>query len=145
MSSDVRHHEQLDDDDYARLLRIRTELRRFEAWSRGEAARFGLTGAQHQLLLAVRGHTDPDGPTIGDLADYLLVRHHSVVELVNRAADLGFVRRRPDEADHRVVRVILTARGRDAVQALSAVHVGELHRLAPLFSQLTRDRARGRR
>lgn len=129
----------LTDAEYARLLRFRTELRRFDAWSRSEAARFGLTSAQHQLLLAVRGHGGETLPTIGELAEYLLVRHHSVVELVDRAADLGFVRRVHDSDDHRVVRVQLTARGRSAVRALSEVHLAELQRLAPLIERLTSD------
>jgi DNA-binding MarR family transcriptional regulator len=134
----VRHDRQSapGDDDYARLLALRTELRRFEAWSREEASRFGLTGAQHQLLLAVRGHDDQRGPTVGELAEYLLVRHHSVGELIDRTAELGFVRRRPDDDDHRVVRVELTGQGERAVQALSAVHLAELRRLAPLFGRL---------
>ncbi|MGN6302118.1 MAG: MarR family winged helix-turn-helix transcriptional regulator [Angustibacter sp.] len=129
----------LTDAEYARLLRFRTELRRFDAWSRSEAARFGLTSAQHQLLLAVRGHDGEQAPTIGEVAEYLLVRHHSVVELVDRTADLGFVARVHDGHDHRVVRLQLTARGRSAVRALSEVHLAELQRLAPLFEQLTGD------
>lgn len=129
----------LTDAEYARLLRFRTELRRFDAWSRSEATRFGLTSAQHQLLLAVRGHDHKQLPTIGELAEYLLVRHHSVVELVDRTAELGFVRRVHDTHDHRVVRVQLTARGRSAVRALSEVHLAELQRLAPLLEGLTSD------
>lgn len=128
--------ERLDDASYATLLRFRTELRRFEAWSREQAAAQGLTASQHQLLLAVRGHGDPRGPTVGQLAEYLLVRHHSVVELVDRTADHGFVRRSPDPTDHRVVRVVLTRRGRDVVRALSQVHLAELRRLAPLLGTL---------
>jgi DNA-binding MarR family transcriptional regulator len=126
----------LSDAEYARLLHFRTELRRFDAWSRSEATRFGLTSAQHQLLLAVRGHAGSQLPTIGELAEYLLVRHHSVVELIDRAAELGFVKRVHDTHDHRVVRVHLTARGRSAVRALSEVHLAELQRLAPLFERL---------
>ncbi|HEX3003855.1 MAG TPA: MarR family transcriptional regulator [Angustibacter sp.] len=129
----------LTDGEYARLLRFRTELRRFDAWSRSEATRFGLTSAQHQLLLAVRGHGGAEPPTIGELAEYLLVRHHSVVELVDRTAELGFVSRVHDTHDHRVVRVRLTARGRSTVRALSQVHLTELQRLAPLFERLTAD------
>ncbi|KQX63677.1 MarR family winged helix-turn-helix transcriptional regulator [Angustibacter sp. Root456] len=129
----------LTEPEYARLLRFRTELRRFEAWSRSEATRHGLTSAQHQLLLAVRGHDGEQLPTIGDLAEYLLVRHHSAVELVDRAAELGFVSRVHDTHDHRVVRVQLTARGRSAVRALSEVHLAELQRLAPLFERLAAD------
>ena len=54
---------------------LRTGLRRFEHWSAEQAASAGLTPAQHQLMLAVRGHPDRRGPTIGEAAEYLLLRH----------------------------------------------------------------------
>ena len=46
------------DADYQRLLDFRTRLRRFDQWSRAAAEEHGLTHAQHQLLLAVRGQED---------------------------------------------------------------------------------------
>src|ERR1700732_4137456 len=75
----------LNDADYATLLAFRVELRRFLQWSGAEAAAVGLTPTQHQLLLAIRGHPGQTGPTITDVAGYLLTRHHSAVELVDRA------------------------------------------------------------
>jgi DNA-binding MarR family transcriptional regulator len=124
------------DEDYHRLLGFRTELRRFLRWSEAEAKAAGLTPAQHQLLLAVRGHADPAGPTIGKLAEYLVLRHHSVVELIDRAAKAGLVGRVGDDADHRVVRLRLTRRGEQAIERLSRLHLEELRRLAPLLSSL---------
>lgn len=115
---------------YARLLALRTGLRHFEAWSAQQARDAGLTPAQHQLLLAIRGHADPDGPTIGEIADYLLLRHHSVVGLVDRAEAAGLVRRTRSEADHRVVRLHLTEDGASRLEALSSLHLEELARLA---------------
>jgi DNA-binding MarR family transcriptional regulator len=120
----------LDDEAYARLLALRTGLRRFEHWSAQQAEAAGLTTAQHQLLLAIRGHGDPPGPTIGQAADYLLLRHHSAVELVDRAEAAGLVTRSRQADDHRVVRLHLTATGRRRLAALSAVHLEELERLA---------------
>jgi DNA-binding MarR family transcriptional regulator len=81
----------LTEQDYERLLAFRTGLRRFLAWSGQQAEAAGITPAQHQLLLAIRGHPDPRGPTIGDIAGYLLVRHHSAVELIDRAVAAGLV------------------------------------------------------
>ncbi len=83
----------LEQRHYQRLLDFRTGLRRFLRWSADQAATVGVTPAQHQLLLAVRGHPDPAGPTIRDVAGYLLVRHHSAVELVDRAVAAGLVER----------------------------------------------------
>src|SRR5437016_768377 len=79
----MSHDREPDDDDYRRLLDLRTGLREFLRWSEQQATAVGITPAQHQLLLAVRGSSDPEGPTIGDLADALLLRHHSAVGLVD--------------------------------------------------------------
>jgi DNA-binding MarR family transcriptional regulator len=120
----------LSDDVYARLLALRTGLRRFERWSEQQAQATGLTPAQHQLLLAVRGHDGTLGPTIGEVADYLLLRHHSAVGLVDRAEAAGLVYRTRDKDDHRIVRLHLTEVGADRIEALSALHLEELDRLA---------------
>jgi DNA-binding MarR family transcriptional regulator len=120
----------LPDDAYARLLALRTGLRRFLHWSEQQAANAGLTPAQHQLLLAIRGHPDPRGPTIGDVAEYLLLRHHSAVGLVDRADSAGLVVRERDQDDHRVVRLHLTTDGCRRLEALSALHLQELERLS---------------
>ncbi len=114
----------LTDADFRRLLGFRDGLRRFLRWSDEQAKTVGLTGAQHQLLLAVRGHGSP--PSIGEVADHLLLRHHSAVELVDRAVSAGLVQRVDDPVDHRVVRVGLTRRGSDKVEALAAAHLEEL-------------------
>ena len=124
------------DDEYARLLRFRTGLRRFERWSEEQAEAAGLTGAQHQLLLAVRGHADRRGPTVGELSEYLMLRHHSVVELVDRAVAAGLVRRSPDPHDRRLVRVRPTPHGNLVLRRLTRVHLVELARLAPAFDAL---------
>ena len=127
----------LGDSEYARLLAFRVGLRRFLWWSEVQAARVGLTPAQHQLLLAIRGHPDPRGPSIGELAGYLYTRHHSVVQLIDRTEQLGLVtRNREDDQDRRVVRLTLTTVGEQKLAQLSAAHLEELHRLAPLVDAL---------
>lgn len=127
----------LTDDDFRRLLAFRDGLRQFQHWSEEQAKRIGLTGTQHQLLLAIRGH---DGqPSIGDIAAHLLLRHHSAVELVDRATAAGLVERVADPADHRIVRLRLTRRGADKVAALSAAHLEELSRLRNQFRLLWQD------
>ena len=127
----------LPDATYVRLLALRTELRRFERWSEDQARSAGLTPAQHQLLLAIRGHADSRGPTIGEVADYLLLRHHSTVELVDRAETAGLVERWGDGGDGRVTRVRLTAEGEKCLAQLAAAHLDELQNLAPVLDKLT--------
>jgi DNA-binding MarR family transcriptional regulator len=129
------------DPDYAALLAFRTALRQFNRWSEMQARGVGLTHAQHQLLLAVKGHPDDRGPTIGEVASYLLLRHHSAVELINRAQAGGFVERHRDDADARVVRLQLTARGADRIHQLTQLHVEELQQLAPLLRHVIQANA----
>jgi DNA-binding MarR family transcriptional regulator len=128
----------LTDAEYARLLGFRTELRRFLRWSEQRAREVGLTPAQHQLLLAVRGQGGTRGPTMGDVADALLLRHHSAVELVDRAERAGLVTRRPDAEDHRQVRLELTAHGARCLTRLSRQHLDELARLERSLRGLAR-------
>lgn len=120
----------LSHEDYARLLTLRNGLRRFLRWSEQQAEAAGLTPNQHQLLLAISGHDDPRGPTIGEVADYLLLRHHSTVELIDRADTAGLVTRQRDPDDHRVVRLSLTIDGAERLETLSALHLEELDRLS---------------
>jgi DNA-binding MarR family transcriptional regulator len=124
------------DEDYRRLLELRTGLRRFLRWSEQHAHTAGLTPAQHQLLLAIRGHDDPSGPTVGDVAEYLLLRHHSAVGLVDRAVAAGLLERAGDPDNHSVVRLRLTARGAQKLEALSEQHLEELRHLAPTMHAL---------
>jgi DNA-binding MarR family transcriptional regulator len=124
---DMNRDNPVSEGDFAELLRFRDGLRRFMRWSEEQARAAGLTPAQHQLLLAIRGHgTDP---TVGDVAAHLLLRHHSTVELIDRAERVGLIRRYTDPDDHRIVRLRLSAEGDRRLASLSAAHVEELARL----------------
>jgi hypothetical protein len=92
-----------DDDQHALLLTFRTELRTFVRWSEEAARAAGLTPALHQLLLAVRGDRSSEGPTVGSVAEALLVRSHTAGELVQRAEERGLLTRARDDEDHRRV------------------------------------------
>jgi DNA-binding MarR family transcriptional regulator len=131
----------LDDREYQHLLAFRVALRRFLHWSQDQAATVGLTPAQHELLLVLRIHPDPRGPTSGELAAALLVRHHSAVQLADRAEVLGLVRRHRDRDDRRLVRVRLTPAGTRRITALGAAHAEEFHRLAALATTARRTSA----
>lgn len=115
--------------DYEELLRFRTALRRFLRWSEEQARAADLTPAQHQLLLAIKGHPGDTAPTVGELADYLVTKHHSVVELIDRAVDAGVVERHRDDEDGRVVHLVLTPLGEERIEKLSALALDELRDL----------------
>lgn len=129
-------HDDLTQEQYAQLLQLRTGLRRFLHWSEERAEEHGLTPAQHQLLLAVRGSDARYGPTIGELSQALVLRHHSVVGLVDRAQSAGLVTRRRDSTRQSLVHVRLTDRGRQALRDLALVHLREIAELAPAMQAL---------
>jgi DNA-binding MarR family transcriptional regulator len=122
--------------DYTLLLELRTSLRRFLRWSDERAGELGLTPGQHQLLLAIKGHGDTKGPTISDVAGYLLLRHHSAVGLVDRAENAGLVLRGQDPDNYRLVRLRLTEYGETQLEALADLHLDELRQLAPTIKSL---------
>jgi len=123
------------DPDYERLLEFRNALRRFLRWSEQAARHAGLTPAQHQLLLAIKGR--PDGPpTIAEVAEDLMLRHHSVSELINRAAAAGLVDRLTDADDRRLSRLRVTTKGESLLHRLTEQHVAEISRLAPVVEAL---------
>jgi DNA-binding MarR family transcriptional regulator len=125
--------------DFEHLLELRTGLRRFLRWSEQQAKAAGLTASKHQLLLAIKGHPNPAGPTIGEVADYLVLRHHSAVELVDRAVNEGLVRRNPDPHSRSVVRVTLTPLAAQKLDALAEAHLAEISHLAPTMRTLWRQ------
>jgi DNA-binding MarR family transcriptional regulator len=125
----------LTQQDFERLLEFRVSLRRFQRWSEDQAQAAGLTHVQHQLLVAIKGHPGGDPPTVGDLAGYLLLRPHSMVELVDRAEAAGLVHRTRDADDGRVVRVSLTPEGDLILQKLTRAHLERLHELAAVLDE----------
>ena len=122
--------------DYRALAQFRHALRQFLAFSEEAAARAGLTPAQHQALLAIKGMPGREQISVGDLAQWLGVRHHSCVGLVERLVVLGLVVKRSDHADRRRVFLGLTARAERKLADLSAVHRDELRRRADALGLL---------
>jgi DNA-binding MarR family transcriptional regulator len=128
--------EALNQQDFAALLEFRAGLRRFLLWSEQHAKAAGLTARQHQLLLAIKGHSDQRGPTVGELADYLVLRHHSTVGLIDRAEEAQLVARYRDKDDARVIRVRMRAYGERMLTALTRQHLLELREFAPALDHL---------
>jgi DNA-binding MarR family transcriptional regulator len=87
--------------DYATLARFRYELRKFQAFSKAAADQAGLTPQQHQALLTIRGFSNQEPVSVGDLADFLFIRHHTAVGLVDRMTKLELLTRVVDDADGR--------------------------------------------
>ena len=121
--------------EYESLASFRYVLRQFLRFSEEAAITVGITPQQHQALLAIKGFPDRDMILIGELAERLQVRHHSVVGLVDRLVSLGLVTREQGTGDRRQVFVALTKEGSALLEQLSTAHRGELRRLGPQLIQ----------
>jgi DNA-binding MarR family transcriptional regulator len=119
----------LSDADLQALAEFRYRIRRFLRFSEEAAREAGLEPQQHQLLLAAAGTTN--GPaTVGELAERLQLRPHSVDELITRAEANGLVSRHRSDDDRRFVLVEPTAKGRRMLDRLSGAHREELRQAA---------------
>ncbi|HLG83471.1 MAG TPA: MarR family transcriptional regulator [Bradyrhizobium sp.] len=132
----------LDERDYATLASFRRSLRIFLAFSEDAARKAGLPSQQHQAILAIRGLAPDTGMTVNDLAEQLLLKPQTAVELVDRLEDAGLVRRERDQVDRRRVLLSLTTKASRLLEKLSAEHLAQIRRDAPQLIALLRDVAR---
>lgn len=113
--------------DYEVLAKFRFQLRRFLAFSEANAQKNGLTSQQYQALLTIKGRSLPHGHmSVGELADLLLVKPHTVVGLIDRMAKLGFLKRSRDSRDRRRILVVLTRKGEQRLSSVAKVNWLEL-------------------
>jgi DNA-binding MarR family transcriptional regulator len=117
--------------DFQALAELRHQIRAFLHFSEQAARASGLEPRQHQLMLALKGLPSGTRPRIGELADRLQIQHHSTVELVNRLAAGGFVKRTRGGNDRREVMLSLTPKGEKVLQELSLHHRAELRTAGP--------------
>jgi DNA-binding MarR family transcriptional regulator len=116
--------------DYRALARFRHALRQFLAFSEAAAVGVGLTPTQHQALLGIKGMPRRGAVSVGELAGWLGVRHHSCVGLVDRLEALGLVIKQADRADRRRVSLKLTRLAERKLATLSSAHRDDLRRRA---------------
>src|SRR3954466_10640637 len=128
-SEPVEARDPLTKQDFEALARFRFGIRRYLRFSEETVRSHGVTPQQYQLMLALKGFPGRDWAVVRELADRLQLRHHSVVELVDRAQTQGLVDRAADPDDARAVRVVLTDQGEQLLGRLSALHRDELRRM----------------
>jgi len=119
---------------YEALADFRHALRRFFAFSEQAADAAGLSPRQYQALLAIMGARSDLG--IGEVAERLMIRHHTAVELVNRLESNDFVSRIKDREDARRVYVKPTAKAERLMEGLASAHLLELKGIRPVLQQL---------
>src|SRR5205085_7219553 len=114
------------------------------AFSEQAALAVGLEPRQHQLLLAIVGSPARVSPTVGDVAEQLIIKHHSAVELIDRLARRGLVARLRNDDDRREVLLKVTAKGERLLRKLSVAHVAELRTRGPHLVKALRVLTRSR-
>jgi DNA-binding MarR family transcriptional regulator len=124
--------------DYEALAELRYQIRRFLSFSEQAARAAGLEPRQHQLMLSLKGLPRGVRPTIGELAERLQIQHHSAVELVNRLAGAGYVRRSRAGDDRREVLLALTSKSERVLRELSLHHRAELRSAGPALVKALR-------
>jgi DNA-binding MarR family transcriptional regulator len=117
------------------LAEFRYELRQFLHFSERTAVAAGLQPQQHQLLLQVAGAPEGEAVTIAYAAERLSLRHHSVVELVNRSEREGLLVRTVDARDQRRAILQETRKGELVLGRLAGDHARELKEMAPRLAK----------
>ncbi|HLZ90974.1 MAG TPA: MarR family transcriptional regulator [Candidatus Acidoferrum sp.] len=127
-------------EEYRALAELRYRIRHFLQAGDAKAQTAGLEPQQYLLLLTIRGLPAGEEATIRNLAERLALKHHSVVELIDRLETHGYVRRARGRDDRRRVLVSLLPRGERLLEHVARHRIGELrsngHELVRAIYQL---------
>jgi DNA-binding MarR family transcriptional regulator len=112
--------------DYRALAALRYRIRLFLCEGDAAARRLGLEPQQYSLLLAVRGLPDGSEATIQALAERLILKHNSTVELIDRLETRGYLCRSRSLEDRRCALVKLLPRGKKLLERVARQRLPEL-------------------
>src|SRR5271165_6901344 len=112
--------------EYRALAELRYRIRHFVREGDAVARAAGLEPQQYLLLLAIRGLPTGTEATIRVLAERLALKHHSMVELIDRLETHGYVRRTRNRDDRRRVVVSLLPRGEKILEQVARQRIDEL-------------------
>ncbi len=115
------------------LAEFRFQMRKFLNFSEMASEHCGIPAQQYQLMQVIAAMPADQQASITYLAERMILRHNSTVELVDRAERAGLVRRDNDPTDLRRSLVQLTPQGVEILERLVAEHLREL---APLCEPL---------
>lgn len=120
-------------EEYRALAELRHRIRLFVREGDAKARAAGLEPQQYLILLAIRGLPESTEATIRMLAERLALKHHSVVELVDRLEQRGLVRRARSREDRRRVLVSLLPRGEKLLEEVARHRISELRSSGAAF------------
>jgi DNA-binding MarR family transcriptional regulator len=113
------------------LAEFRYRLRAFLSFSEAASEAVGISAQQYQLLQVIAAVPEGQERSISHVAERMMLRHNSAVELVDRAQRSGLVRRMADESDHRRSLLEITGRGAELLSVLVAQHLDEVEAVGP--------------
>jgi len=116
--------------EYRALAEFRYHIRHYMDFSDAVARLAGVEPKQYQLMLAIRGLPSGTVPTVGSLAEQLRIRHHSTVELINRAESNQLVKRSRSGS---YVFVHLTPKGERVLERAVERRLQELRTAGPVL------------
>jgi DNA-binding MarR family transcriptional regulator len=127
-------HAELAQGIYEGLAGVRLAMRRFLAFSEATLADAKVTSPQYQAILVIKA--SPAGQLkVRELAEQMLIQHHSAVQLVDRLSAAGLVERVPSADDKRTVLITLTSTGESTVEFLARVHLQGMLAHEPLLAE----------
>lgn len=112
--------------EYQALAELRYLIRKFVREGDAVSTAIGLEPQQYLLLLMIRGIPEGQEATVSILAERLALKHHSVVELIDRLEAHGYVRRNRSREDRRSVLVSLLPRGEKMLEQVAQHRISEL-------------------
>jgi DNA-binding MarR family transcriptional regulator len=112
--------------EYQALAELRYRIRKFIREGDAVAIASGLEPQQYLLLLMIRGIPESQEATVRTLAERLALKHHSVVELIDRLEEHGYARRNRSREDRRNVLVSLLPRGEKMLEQVAQHRINEL-------------------
>ena len=115
----------------AEIAEFRFRLRRFLSFSEAASEELGVPAQQYQLIQVIASAPSDRAATVSYIAERMLLRHNSAVELVDRAERSGLVERVADESDHRRSLLQITAEAEAVLTQLVSRHIAELQREGP--------------
>jgi len=113
-------------DRLHKLAEFRFQLRKFLRFSETASEAAGISVQQYQMLQVIAAMPEGQGASISYLAERMILRHNSAVELVDRAVRAGMVRRESDDEDLRRSIVKLMPEGEKVIQQLIPLHLAEI-------------------
>lgn len=126
------------------LGRLSRLTRMFERELQGVFTQHGLQPGEFDILATLRrADIDGHGLTAGQLADSAMVTSGAITNRLDRLLAKGLITRETDPHSRRTIRIALTQRGREVIDAALHDHVANEERLLSTMTASQREQLEG--